>query len=54
MCRLYGYWNGGDALMQIRPILIRLECDQTPYTKRRYGKYLFFIVGFIGIIVLFM
>ncbi len=40
--------------MQIRPILIRLEGDDTHYGKRRYGKYLFFISAFMGIILLYM
>ncbi len=40
--------------MQIRPILIRLEWDKTPRTKRSYGKYLFPIIAFMGIIVFYM
>jgi len=39
--------------MQIKPVTIRLEYD-APQKKNHYGKVLFFVVVFVGIIVLYM
>lgn len=39
--------------MQIKPVRIRLEYDEH-HKKKHYGKVLFFVVVFVGIIMLYM